>query len=123
MQNGRLAVQHGTLLWDKACCCLSCAAFGLIFMGLIPYMGCLFAAAITRVQLHFFSLICECKSQSPSGLIQYFSTVSFLLYICNFLFIKKHKRSLGYFTSSLSLCLSVPTPLSLFHSFWCHRQC
>lgn len=82
-------------------------------MGLVPYMGCLFTAAITRAQLNFFSLICECKNQSPLGLILQFLTVSFLLCIYNLYVLNNSKWPYVLLSCSLSHRVSAPTPMCL----------
>ena len=76
-------------------------------MGLVPYMGCLFTAAIKHAQRSFFRLICAFKSQSPSGSNSACLTVSVSLYF------KHQKLALHY----LQLCPTVSTPLlCLYHS-------
>lgn len=94
------------------CGCLSCVANGLIFMGLVLYMGCLFTAAIKNEHVKFFSLICVFRMHSsPSGwALNFLAAPFFLLYIYDICTLKLNK-------CSLSGRLFASTPFSVSQSY------
>lgn len=69
------------------CRCLSCAAIGLIFMGLVPYIGCLLTATINMYKFNFWSYLWMQVPQSCRLNSVFFNYILVLFFFFIFSFI------------------------------------
>lgn len=86
-------------------CWVNCAAFGVIFTGLIPYTGCLNAAAVKHTELNIFFSLASARATDPPGLLLYCSLQTCNFYVLN----NRNKPARVFFHISVRqlLCLSL----------------